>query len=294
MKNIKILTLPLVISSAVVAQQAPVYPANAGAYTTVQSMSQPSTQSMQTLPAQSNNIFLEYYARQGSDFSASVFLYEKNILVKRDISYDVLKKAVIIFFGDWCPHCHKFITEFSKHIATLTKHGINVIFLHVPSVERLQNWQDPTTQDYQAVVQKLNSYGITPSKNVKTVLLGSRIALSQIGISGLPVFLAIKNSKEYFRGIGDSGVSKLQLSDPSVLKQFLEIWGQDEDKKASVNNTRNETKPKKAKTKLRRQNTPKSNSKPVKLSGKALIESKTATEMLNSAPWKIDLNSSVR
>lgn len=293
MKNIKILTLPLVVSSAAVAQQAPVYPANAGAYTTIQNMPLASVQGVQP-STQSNNIFLEYYARQGNDFSTSVFFYEKNTLVKRDISYDDLKKAVVIFFGDWCPHCHKFITEFSKHIATLTKNGINVIFLHVPSVEKLQNWRDPSVQDYQAVVQKLNSYGIIPSKNIKTVLLGSRTALSQVGISGLPVFLAVKNSKEYFRGIGDSGVSKLRLSEPNVLKQFLEIWGKDEDKKDSVNNTGSKIKSQKAKTRLGRKDTLKSTSKPVKLSGKALIESKTATEMLNSVPWKIDLNSDIR
>lgn len=292
MKNIKIWTLPLLIPSMSLAQQAPVYPASAGAYTTVQSVPQVGTTLAQDATSmQGGNIFLEYYAKQGSDFSAPVFFFENNALVKRDISYDDLKKSVIIFFGDWCPHCHKFLTEFSKYIATLAKSGINVIFLHVPSIEKLRNWQDPSVQDYQAVIQKLSSYGIGSASNIKVVLLGERTALSQLGISGLPVFLAVKNAKEYFRGVGDSGVSKLKLSDPNILKQFLEIWGNDKNNKASENERKSDKKPEKLRNKSQKNAIYKSKSKAVKLSKKAMIESKTATEMLNSLPWKIDLNS---
>ena len=64
----------------------------------------------------SANMFLEYYSKQGSDVWASVYYHENGNLSKRDISYDDLQRAVVIFFGDWCPHCHKFLTEFSKHI----------------------------------------------------------------------------------------------------------------------------------------------------------------------------------
>ncbi len=292
MKNIKIGILPLFASSALFAQQVPVYPANAGAYTTVQSMPQDNKGAQTISATQSNNIFLEYYAKQGSNFSAPVFFFENNALIKRDISFDDLKKSVVIFFGDWCPHCHKFLTEFSKHIATLAKSGVNAIFLHVPSVEKLRNWQEPSVQDYHAVVQKLSSYGISSTaRNVKVVLLGERTALSQLGISGLPVFLAVKNAKEYFRGVGDSGVSKLQLSDPNILKQFLEIWGKDENNKVSDNARKADRKQEKIKKKLNKKVTQKFKTKPVKLSKKALMESKTATEMLNSVPWKIDLNS---
>ena len=274
------------------AQQAPVYPANAGAYTTVQSVPQVNQVVQSTTTTQNNNIFLEYYAKQGGNFSAPVFFFENNALVKREISYDDLKKSVVIFFGDWCPHCHKFLTEFSKNIATLAKSGVNVIFLHIPSVEKLKNWQEPSVQDYQAVVQKLSSYGINSSStNVKIVLLGERTALSQLGISGLPVFLAVKNAKEYFRGVGDSGVSKLQLSDSNVLRQFLEIWGKDESTKSDLTEVKNNKKSEKSKKKSPRKIIHDKKSKPVKLSKKALIESKTATEMLNNLPWKIDLNS---
>ena len=292
MKNIKIGILPLFASSALFAQQVPVYPANAGAYTTVQSMPQDNKGAQTISATQSNNIFLEYYAKQGSNFSAPVFFFENNALIKRDISFDDLKKSVVIFFGDWCPHCHKFLTEFSKHIATLAKNGINVIFLHVPSIEKLRNWQDPTLQDYQAVVQKLSSYGISASaSNVKVVLLGDRLSLSQLGISGLPVFIAVKNAKEYFRGVGDSGVSKLQLSDPNILKQFLEIWSNDKNNKAGGNERKSNKKPEKLRNKSQKNAIYQSKSKAVKLSKKAMVESKTATEMLNSLPWKIDLNS---
>ena len=292
MKNIKILIVSLWIQSVSFAQQAPVYPANAGAYTTVQSVPQVNQVVQSTTTTQNNNIFLEYYAKQGGNFSAPVFFFENNALVKREISYDDLKKSVVIFFGDWCPHCHKFLTEFSKNIATLAKSGVNAIFLHIPSVEKLKNWQEPSVQDYQAVVQKLSSYGIhSASPNVKIVLLGERTALSQLGISGLPVFLAVKNAKEYFRGVGDSGVSKLQLSDSNVLRQFLEIWGKDESTKSDLTEVKNNKKSEKSKKKSPRKIIHDKKSKPVKLSKKALIESKTATEMLNNLPWKIDLNS---
>lgn len=290
MKNIKILTLPLLISSSAFAQQAPVYPANAGAYTTVQRVSQDNSLGAQTVPAQSNNIFLEYYAKQGSEFSASVFRREKNNLVKQDVSYDDLKKSVVIFFGDWCPHCHKFLTEFSRYIGTLGKSGVNVILLHVPSVDRLRNWQDPTIQDYQSVIQTLNSYGISAASNVRILLLGDRTTLSRMGISGLPVFLAVKNSKEYFRGVGDSGVSGLKLSDPTILKQFLEIWGQDEEKKVDEIHKKDKEKQTKPRTRTKRKDFHKSAVKTVKLSKVATIEAKTATEILNSVPWKVDLN----
>ena len=294
MKNIKIWTLPLLVPSMSLAQQAPVYPANAGAYTTAQTISQDNQGAQGTAAPLRKNIFLEYYAKQGSDFSAPVFFLEKKTtLVKHDdFGSNNLEKSVVVVFGDWCPHCHKFLTEFSKHIATLAKNGINVIFLHVPSIEKLRNWQDPTLQDYQAVVQKLSSYGISASaSNVKVVLLGDRLSLSQLGISGLPVFIAVKNAKEYFRGVGDSGVSKLQLSDPNILKQFLEIWSNDKNYKAGGNERKSNKKPDKLRNKSQKNAIYKSKSKAVKLSKKAMVESKTATEMLNSLPWKIDLNS---
>ena len=292
MKNIKFLIFPSLTSAVAAVQQGEqiaVYPANAGEATRPfqqipNEMPQPSTRASSST---TSNMFLEYYARQGSDFSAPVFYQENGNLVKRDISYDDLQKAIVIFFGDWCPHCHKFLTEFSQHIGKLTSQGIKVILINVPSVEKLKSWQDPTMQDYQSAIQELNACGINTADNIDVVLLGDRMALSKVGVSGLPVFLAIKNAKEYFRGIGSNGVSKLQLADPSVLGQFLDIWGRNRDEIKKEQKFAKHKKVKtgtvkgaKAKKRIRK--------KTIKLSGKAMIESKTATEMLNSIPWKFD------
>ena len=142
-------------------------------------------------------------------------------------------------------------------------------------------------QDYQSAIQELNACGINTANNIDVVLLGDRMALSKVGVSGLPVFLAIKNAKEYFRGIGSNGVSKLQLADPSVLGQFLDIWGRNRDE---IKKEQKVAKHKKVKTGTVKGAKAKKRTgkKTIKLSGKAMIESKTATEMLNSIPWKFD------
>ena len=293
MRYIKFFALPLLVSLSFAAQQSvqtQVFPANAGAVT----QAAPEAQGTQASQPQNNNIFLEYYAKQGSAFSASVFKQENGALVKRDISYDDLKKTVVIFFGDWCPHCHRFLTDFSKYIGTLTAKGIKIMLLNVPSVERLKTWQDPTSQDYQNALQKVQSYGINPSSGVELVLLGERTTLAKTGVSGLPVFIAVKDAKEYFRGVGDKGVSKLQLSDANVLKQFLEIWGDDSKDSAkddSVAEKKSTKSPKhKAEKKSSKKSTQRKLSGAPKLSKTAMIESRTATEMLNNIPWKLDLN----
>ena len=295
MKNMKFLLFPFLSSVAIATQQGNqvmVYPANAGEATrTVQKMpKEVPHNASQTNNDASKNIFLEYYAKQGSDFAMSAFYNKSGNLVKQDISYDDLQKAVVIFFGDWCPHCHKFLTAFSQHVSKLTLKGIKVILLNVPSVEKLKNWQEPTMQDYQKAIQELNSCGVNLGNNVEMVLLGDRVALSKIGVSGLPVFLAIKNAKEYFRGVGSNGVSKLKLSDPNVLQQFLNIWDEkkDEPKKEKKVATNKKIK-KSSDKKIKISKTAKKSS--IKLSKRASIESKTATEMLNSIPWKVDLNS---
>ena len=276
--NMKIVVISSIFYSSLCAMQqgSQVYAANAGSTVST-----------------SANMFLEYYSKQGSDVWASVYYHENGNLSKRDISYDDLQRAVVIFFGDWCPHCHKFLTEFSKHITKLSKHGIKVILLHVPTVERLKNWQEPTVQEYNDVITKLSNSGIKPSSNVNVVLLGDRNVLTKAGVSGLPVFLAVKNSKEYFRGVGDNGVSKLKLGDKNVWKQFLEIFGdnkQKADKKVEKvqYNTDINVKKKALKPKMKSkatQKTKKGYSRPDR------INARVATEMLNNMPWKFDLNS---
>ena len=239
------------------------------------------------------NMFLEYYSKQGSEVWASVYYHEDGNLVKRDISYDDLQRAVVIFFGDWCPHCHKFLAEFTKHIKTLGQHGIKVVLLHVPSVDRLKNWQEPTVQEYKDVLTKLAGSGIKPSSNVSVVLLGDRNVLTKAGISGLPVFLAVKNSKEYFRGVGDNGVSKLKLGDKNVLRQFLEIYGinnQKEDKQAEQKHQNTKVQEKRKATK-HMETSRKIKKRQKEYQRPDRINAKVATDMLNNMPWKLDLNS---
>lgn len=294
MKYISFFALPFFVMSSFGMQlDDQIYPANAGANTQATQIPQSEDSS---LDSSSDNIFLEYYAKQGSDFSASVFEMANEGLVKRDISYDSLKKAVVIFFGDWCPHCHKFLTEFAQYLSVLEANGIRVILLDVPSVDRLKNWQDPSVQDYYNALQRVQSYGISLSSNVELFLLGDRTTLARTGVSGLPVFIAIKDSKERFRGVGNSGVSKLQLSDPNVLSQFLGIWSESvspADQAESTEVKKNSTK--KSVKNIKKKNVKTSTSKKkkgsVKLSPSALAESRLATDMLNSCQWnKIDLN----
>lgn len=322
MQFIKFFGLFLIaFSSCLNAQQTQVYQAMAGAVPQVNQnvMGNQASQNafQQTSPINNsqnqlsaipnNNIFLEYYAKQGDDFSASVYYNESGNLAKRDISFDNLKKTFVVFFGDWCPHCHKFLTEFSKHIETLKSKGVKIVFLNVPSVDKLRNWQDPTMKDYEEAKDKINSYGIELSPGVDLVLLGERATLARSGIEGLPVVVSVKNGQEYFRGIGANGVSKLQFSNPDILRQFLEIWDDEHldnpDKSDKSSNKSDEKKKKPAKSKVSKNKKSKKVSRkktnrsfPKKLKPKSeekisTIESKTATEFLNSNLWQPTLNS---
>jgi thiol-disulfide isomerase/thioredoxin len=199
---------------------------------------------------QENNRFLEYYSRQGVEFSASVYYQEGKKLVKRNISQDNLKKAIVVFFGDWCPHCDKFLRELSTSTDMLQMYGINITFISVPSIERLKNWQEPNVDEFNAAENKISSYGIKLSKKVNVALLGDKKTLAETGVEGLPVITAIENGKERFRGVGESGTSKLQLSIPLVLKQFLKIWDNEKDDEKQIDGkdvkkVRNSEKPQK-------------------------------------------------
>ena len=178
------------------------------------------------------NTFLEYYSRQGSEFSPLIYVQESS-LSKQYINHEDLKKSVVVFFGDWCPHCDSFLKSFSKNVELLRLAGVKVIFINVPSIERLKNWKEPTVDEFNVAENKIASYGIKLShRDVFVGLLGDRVTLAKSGVEGLPVVLAIKEGKEYFRGVGESGVNKLNLSDQAILKQFLQIW----DKEKKVDN----------------------------------------------------------
>ena len=271
-----------------------------------QNYTQPQPQSPQSGYAQSNgnlstislsNMFLEYYPKQGSDFAASVYYNEGGRMVKRDISYDRLRKTFVVFWGDWCPHCQRFLTEFSKYAETLKSKGVKLVFIDVPSEDNLKNWHEPTVDDYNTAKERITSYGINLSSGIELVMLGERAALARSGIEGLPVAIAIRDAHEYFRGVGNAGTSKLQLSNPDVLRQFLEIW---DDENLDIADT-SDTSDEKSKA-TNKQKAKSSTGTRLKLKGKSIrrgainrgqkaprasadINATYATEFLNTTMW---------
>lgn len=209
-----------------------------------------------------NNPFLINYARKNKRFSATVYKMDKNGRLHRSqLDSKSLRKAIIIFFGDWCPHCAHFLTSFVKYINQLTASGIKIIFIGVPSIERIQNWQSPTISDYNESQQKLQSFGINPeqlSQNAKSeyeqakqqkknkqkhnsdvltlnmpavelVLLGDNSVLDNNAIDSLPTMLAINNGTEQFRGGADNSLDVVNFENPISMQQFKEIWYEQDD-----------------------------------------------------------------
>jgi thiol-disulfide isomerase/thioredoxin len=187
-----------------------------------------------------NNEFLQFYTRQGSEFSATVYYQQGQSLVKRNISQDKLEKGIVIFFGDWCPHCENFLKTFSSSIEPLRKYGIHITFVNIPSIDRLRNWQEPTLDEFNAAENKISSYGISLTKGVEVAILGDVSTLSKTGIDGLPVFIALKNGKERYRGVGENCSAKLNFNNLDILMNFLDIWDHKaikEQKEASSSST---------------------------------------------------------
>ncbi|MDR1391025.1 MAG: thioredoxin family protein [Holosporales bacterium] len=265
-------------------QQANVYQADAGV------PSQQAANSASTaLNSQSqliSNIFLEYYAKQGDNFVTSVYCVENDALVKRNLSSKELKKTIVIFFGDWCQQCHNFITAFSKYVEALKSHGLKLIFLAVPQVHKLRNWKGPTLEEIQEAKDKISSYGINLSSGVSVMFTSGKVALAKSGIEGLPVVIAIKNGVEYFRGVGATGVSKLQFNDPNVSSQFLQIW--DDDTSSNIGDSQEEDedssnkKQKKKHKKKAKWGSVSKNSTPFKNYKSSRYGSRELTEILNN------------
>ncbi|MDR2666744.1 MAG: peroxiredoxin family protein [Holosporales bacterium] len=259
----------------------------------------PLVESAHTTQDKEDNQFLEYYSRQGTEFSASVYYQEGKKLTKRDISVDDLVKTIVVFFGEWCPHCDKFLREFSKNVDMLRMYGINIVFISVPSIDRLKNWQEPNVDEFNVAENKISSYGIKLSRKVSVALLGDKKTLAHTGVEGLPVIVAIKNGMERFRGVGESGTSKLQLSDQAVLKNFLKIW--DPEKELENEST------KKSQTSKKSQNDKTSHSKKHKVTSESaddfdykvgsskidILDARKATEFLNSLEFNLPRRSSV-
>ncbi|MBR1944303.1 MAG: redoxin domain-containing protein [Alphaproteobacteria bacterium] len=211
----------------------------------------------------SNNPFLNNYARKNKNFSAKVYKMKNGKLQSKasSLTDEDLKKTIIIFFGDWCPHCQHFLTSFAKYIPQLTSSGIKIIFVGVPSINVIQNWQNPTTSDYEKAQQNLQSFGINPeqmSQNAKSeynrskqqkknkqqhnsdilqlnmpavelVLLGDNSVLDNNAIDSLPTMLAINNGTEQFRGSADNSLDVVNFENPISMQQFQEIWYTDND-----------------------------------------------------------------
>ena len=197
----------------------------------------------------SNNPFLKNYARKSKRFSATVCRLEKGKnKLSRPTTLDSksLKKAVVIFFGDWCPNCARFLTGLSKYLNQLVQDGIRIIFIGVPSPETLQDWKSPTITDYNSAKDKLRSYNIVleqldpkgydsngnPKSNnrkVELVLLGDEEVLNKNAIDSLPTMLVIRDSNEQFRGSSDNSLDIVNFESPSAMQQFKEIWNEEDE-----------------------------------------------------------------
>jgi hypothetical protein len=131
------------------------------------------------------------------------------------------------------------LSAFAKYVEILRMYGINVIFLHVPTLEVLSNWHDPTMEDYQNADAKLQQYGIKAASpedkskpaGVYLVLLGSKDALAQVGVSSLPTAIGSKDSKECLRHVGEEALQALNLSNPDTLTNVLKIFNESTDDK---------------------------------------------------------------
>lgn len=209
-------------------QNVPIYQAHAGNNTNQNFQVQMSnSQSVNNV-----NSFLEYYAKQNSrlfkDGALFFFKDKGSKLIKRSINQEHLKKAVVVFFGDWCPHCNVFLRAFAPHVELLRLSGVTTIFVAIPSIDKLRNWRDPNINEFNIAENKVASYNITLKTNRTFVtMIGDKSVLTTCGIEGLPVFVAVHDGKEKCRFVGEKAIQRINLSDPNVLKQFLAIWDED-------------------------------------------------------------------
>jgi thiol-disulfide isomerase/thioredoxin len=142
---------------------ATIHQANAGT-TAKQSQKQQNSSKSASDP----NPFLEYYPRQGSTIpsvSASFYFQENKKLVKRSINSSFLQKAILIFYGDWCPYCDSFLKTFAQHFDIIRLSGITIIFVAVPAIERIKNWKNPTLDEFKDAENKISTYEIKLLKN---------------------------------------------------------------------------------------------------------------------------------
>lgn len=171
------------------------------------------------------NTFTENYTLKGRPFNA--YVYKKDAdgrLYKMRLNSQDLQKAIIIFFGDWCPHCSRFLGNFSRNMPSLTQAGVKIIFIGVPSIDRLQNWREPTDADFNEHFQKLSSFGIQLGNNSELVLLGDKASLNNNVVDSLPTMMAVSNGRECFRGGADNSIEKVEFNNQDAIGQFLQVF----------------------------------------------------------------------
>ena len=186
------------------------------------------------------NVFTENYALKGRQFTATVYRKDGNgRLYKTTLGSNDLQRAIIIFFGDWCPHCARFLGNFSKNMSALTQAGVKIVFIGVPSIDGLQNWREPTDADFNNHLQKLNSFGIQVGNNSELVLLGDKASLNSNAVDSLPTMMAVSNGKECFRGGADNSIERVEFTNQDAIGQFLQVFNSfgNQERQNQSNNT---------------------------------------------------------
>lgn len=186
-------------------------------------------------PQHEPNIFLDQSEKKDKmgtpvfKDGTSFFRQNGRDLEKRTIPISMLKKAVIIFFGDWCPSCVTFLQEFSKHADLLSMYGVKILLVNVPPIEILKNWRDPNVDEFNNAENKVSSFNIKLSReNIEMLCIEGKSVLKTSDISSLPVMIVSKNSNEVFRSSGSKATTLLQkLGTPDGLKQFLSLFEED-------------------------------------------------------------------
>ena len=174
----------------------------------------------------------------GTKIALSVFAKKGDKLEKMKLD-PLLKKAVVVCIGDWCPHCANFLSAFAKYVEVLQLYGINVVFLGVPSLEDLNTNREQTTSDYDKAKAKLELYGIRADSpeaesepaGIYFVLVPDKDGLGKIGVSALPRVIGSKDSKECWSHVGEEAVQALNLSIPENLTRVLKTFDKSVDDK---------------------------------------------------------------
>ncbi|MDR1476295.1 MAG: hypothetical protein LBI20_03185 [Holosporales bacterium] len=158
----------------------------------------------------------------------SIFVKKGEKLIKKEIDKGTLKKALLIFVGEWCPHCEAFLQSFKESVRILALYGVHIVFVYVPQPPVLQNWRDPTLTEYKSAEEKLAGWGIDVNQpKVSLTMLGSSPDLRRAEVNSLPVAIAVKDGKEVFRGEGSSLVQTLDMRALPTLVDFASILNDD-------------------------------------------------------------------